>query len=111
MTQHVRNPQPGPLAVISFGLAVGLTWALAVFLLGIDAGLFDWGVTVVAVLSSLYIGYEPTFVGSVAGTVWAFADGFIGGVIIAWLYNRLLLRRARAAPAAEPEETPAAESG
>lgn len=111
MTQHVRNLQPVPLAVISFGLAVGLTWALAVFLLGIAAGLFDWGVTVVAVLSSLYIGYEPSFVGSVAGTVWAFADGFIGGVIVAWLYNRLLLRRARAAPPAEREETPAAESG
>ncbi len=44
MTQHVRNLQPGPLAVISFGLAVGLTWAFAVFLLGIAAGLFDWGV-------------------------------------------------------------------
>ncbi len=55
-----------------------------------------------AVLSSLYIGYAPSFVGSVAGTVWAFADGFIGGVIVAWLYNRLLLRRARAAPPPSP---------
>ncbi len=69
------------------------------------------GVSLVAVLSSLYIGYAPSFVGSVAGTVWAFVDGFIGGVIIAWLYNRFLMRHARVAPPAEPEETPTAEPG
>ncbi len=111
MTQRVRSLQPGSLAAISFGLAVGLTWAFAVFLLGLAAGLFDWGVPVVLVLSSLYIGYAPSFVGSIAGAVWAFVDGFIGGVIIAWLYNRFLLRRLYAPPPAEREETPTAESG
>jgi len=44
-------------------------------------------------LSSVYIGYGPTFVGSISGAVWAFVDGLLFGVVVAWLYNRFLLRR------------------
>lgn len=58
------------------------------------AAFSNWGVPVVAVLSSVYIGYSPTFVGSIAGAVWAFANGFIGGVIMGWLYNKIVSRRA-----------------
>jgi membrane associated rhomboid family serine protease len=53
---------------------------------------------VVQVLSSLFVGYGPSFVGVVAGAVWAFFDGFVAGVLIAWLYNRLLLRRRQPMP-------------
>jgi hypothetical protein len=81
------------LGVISFGLAVGVTSAIFVFLLGVAAALFGWGVPIAVALSSLYIGYGPTFVGAIAGAVWAFVDGLIAGVLIAWLYNRFLLRR------------------
>ncbi len=81
------------LGVVSFGLALGVTSAIFVFLLGIVAAAFGWGVQLAAALSSLYIGYGPTFVGAIAGAVWAFVDGLIAGVLIAWLYNRFLLRR------------------
>jgi hypothetical protein len=81
------------LGVISFGLAFGLTSAIFVFLLGIMAAWFDWGVPIAAALSSLYIGFGPSFVGSIAGAVWAFVDGLAFGVVVAWLYNRFLLRR------------------
>lgn len=77
------------LSVISFGLAVGATAALYVFLLGISAGLFGWGLIAVQVLSNLFIGYEPSFVGAIAGGVWAFVDGLVGGILIAFIYNRL----------------------
>ena len=86
------------LGVVSLGLAMAVTSALFVFVLGLMAGLFGWGVPAVAVLSTLYIGYSPTFVGSVAGGVWAFVDGFIAGALIAWLYNRFLLRRRQHSP-------------
>ncbi len=39
------------------------------------------------------VGYSPTLVGTITGTVWGFADGFVAGILIAWLYNRFLLRR------------------
>ena len=81
------------LGVISFGLALGVTSAIFVFFLGIMAAWFDWGVPAAAVLSSVYIGFGPTFVGSISGAVWAFVDGLLFGVLVAWLYNRFLLRR------------------
>ncbi|MDH3475155.1 MAG: bacteriophage holin [Rhodospirillales bacterium] len=81
------------LGVISFGLALGVTSAIFVFLLGLAAALLGWGVQMAVALSSLFIGYGPTFVGAIAGAVWAFVDGLVAGVLIAWLYNRFLLRR------------------
>ena len=63
------------------------------FILGLAATLFEWGILVVKVLSTLYIGYMPSFVGSIAGAVWAFVDGFIAGALMAWLYNKLLRSR------------------
>lgn len=88
-----ENETHATLGVISFGLALGTAWAIGVALLAIVAGLFGWGVALAAVLQSLYIGYGPSFVGAVAGAVWGFADGFIFGMLIAWLYNRFLLTR------------------
>ncbi len=92
-TQPAVLPGPSRIGVISLGVAIGLTSAFIVFILGIMAGLFGWGVVAVQVLASLYIGYEPSFVGSIAGAVWAFVDGFFVGVMIGWLYNRVLLMR------------------
>ena len=81
------------LGVVSLGLALGVTSAIFVFVLGVVAAFLGWGVQLAAALSSLYIGYGPTFVGAIAGAVWAFVDGLIAGVLIAWFYNRFLLRR------------------
>ena len=92
-----RDHHHQTLGVISFGLAVGLTAAIGVFLLGTLSAVFGWGVPLVLILSSLYIGFEPSFVGSIAGAVWAFVDGLVAGVLIAWFYNRFLLRRQRVA--------------
>ena len=82
------------LGVISFGLAVATTSAVFTFFLGLMATFFGWGIELAMALSSLYIGFSPTFVGTIAGAVWGFVDGFAAGVMIAWLYNRFLLRRA-----------------
>ena len=82
------------LGVISFGLAMGLTWAIFVFGLGVMAAFTGWGALFAQMLASIFIGFSPTFVGAIAGAVWAFVDGLIAGVLIAWLYNRFLLRRA-----------------
>ena len=88
-----EDRQHATLGVISFGLAVGVTFAIFVFLLGIVAAVLGWGVLVAQALSSLFVGYSPTFVGSFAGAVWGFFSGFVVGAMIAWLYNRFLLRR------------------
>ncbi len=88
-----RNQHHTTLGVVSFGLAIGTTSALLIFFLGIMAAFFGWGTPIAAALSTLFIGYGPTFVGSIAGAVWAFVGGLIVGVLVAWFYNRFLLRR------------------
>lgn len=92
---HFRSGTIGyaRLGVISFGLATGIAFALFVFLLGLVAALTGWGAELAGALSSLFLGYSPSVVGAITGAVWAFVDGLIGGVLIAWLYNKLLLRR------------------
>jgi hypothetical protein len=89
-----RDGYHATLGVISFGLALAVTSAVFTFFLGLMATFFGWGIELAAALSSLFIGFSPTFVGTIAGAVWAFVDGFAAGVMIAWLYNRFLLRRA-----------------
>lgn len=81
------------MAVVSFGLALGIVSAVFIFAIGIASWLFGWGTFVVGMLSSLYIGYSPSFVGAISGAVWAFVDGLIGGALFAWVYNKLLRRR------------------
>ncbi len=71
---------------LALGVAVGVLWAIYVFLAGIIA-MFDWGTALVVALSSLYVGYGASIIGALIGAVWAFADGFIAGAIIAWVYN------------------------
>lgn len=77
------------LRVLAFGIAFGITWALGVFLVGLGAMWFGWGNEFISLLSSLYIGYEPTLVGSIIGGILAFIDAFIGGIVFAWIYNWL----------------------
>ena len=39
-------------------------------------------------MASLYIGYEPSFIGGIVGGIWGFFDGFIAGAVVAFFYNR-----------------------
>ncbi|HLD17035.1 MAG TPA: bacteriophage holin [Coxiellaceae bacterium] len=75
------------LNVKGLGLAMGVLWAVAVFLTGLVAAHSNWGHSFVAVMSSLYIGYKPTVVGSLIGAAWGFVDWFIAGCVLGWLYN------------------------
>lgn len=70
----------------AFALAWGVSFGLYALLLGWVA-YFGWAVKAVEVLSSIYIGYAPTFLGGLVGGIWAFIDATIGGAIIAFVYN------------------------
>ena len=83
------------LNVFHFGLALGTTVGAYTFLVGILAMATGWGTELVAVLSTWYVGYNGTLVGSIAGGIWAFLDGFVGGVFISWIYNFFQRKRLR----------------
>ena len=71
---------------LALGVAIGVLWALYVALLAI-AAMFDWGTALVSSMASLYLGYSASIMGAFVGAIWASVDGFIAGVVIAWVYN------------------------
>ena len=72
---------------VSFGLSLGVVWGISLLIMGLVAHHFMYGKPFVAAMAQLYIGYNPSIIGSVIGGLIGFVDAFIGGFIIAWLYN------------------------
>ncbi len=75
----------------AFGIACGLLWGACVLLIGLGNVIWPgYGVAFLEMSASIYPGYEVGGFGSVlVGTLYALVDGFIGGIILAWLYNKL----------------------
>jgi len=71
----------------AMALAVGILWSSLTFFSALMA-MFGWAVDLVDVMGSLYIGYQATFVGAIIGAIWAFIDGYVGSLIVVWLYNK-----------------------
>jgi len=76
------------LNVRAFGLACGAMWGGSMFLLGILDTLSTWGDSWGALMAIAYLGYKPTVLGSIIVGIWGFISAAIGGIILAWLYNR-----------------------
>jgi hypothetical protein len=76
------------LQPLALGVAFGVLWAFSVFFAGLFA-MYGWGTAMVAALGSFYLGYGASIAGAVIGALWAFVDGFVGGFIIAWIYNKV----------------------
>jgi len=72
----------------ALGLALGLTWGGAMFILGVVDIYTVWGDGIGAVMATAYYGYSPTLIGSIIGGLWGFIDAGVGGLVIAWLYNK-----------------------
>ncbi|MDP8264527.1 MAG: bacteriophage holin [Candidatus Aceula lacicola] len=73
----------------ALGLSCGILWGGAMLFLGIFDIFSTWGIGITNLMSTLYIGYQPTILGSIIGAVWGFFDAGVGGFIIALLYNKL----------------------
>lgn len=77
------------LNIKAFALTCSLIWGIGLFFLTWWIIAFDGATGQVTLIGQLYRGYSITPVGSVIGLVWAFCDGFVGGAVFAWLYNKL----------------------
>ncbi len=77
------------LDVKALGLTLGIVWGASVAVMAILAMTVNYGGPFVNALSKFYIGYGLTLRGIIIGAVWGFFDAGIGGVVIAWLYNKL----------------------
>jgi len=80
------------LHVLALGLAAGILWGGAILFAGLANLVWPgYGGAFLEAVASIYPGFYPASgVGAVLlGTVYGLADGVIGGVIFAWLYNVL----------------------
>jgi hypothetical protein len=81
----------------ALGFTLALLWGGAVFLVGLaNLTYSDYGSAFLNVVASIYPGYQatPSFGDVAVGTLYALADGFIGGLVAGWIYNLFVGRRA-----------------
>ena len=71
---------------LAFGFALGVLGAIFTFILGLFA-IRGYGGAYVSAISSVYVGFGPTFLGAILGAIWSFIADFIFGAIFAALYN------------------------
>ena len=79
----------------AFGVGLGLLSGLVIFI-ATNWLVIKGGSTVgphLNLLGQYFIGYRVTFAGSLIGFVYGFATGWIGGVTIGWLYNKIAMAR------------------
>ena len=81
------------LNVKAFALAGGLVWGFNWF------GLTWWyiatkGITheKIAFVSDTYVGFTVSPLGSLVALVYGFLDGFLIGLLVAWIYNKIVSR-------------------
>ncbi len=75
------------LNVKAFGLACGLFWGFGLMLVTWWVILIEGSTGDLLAIGHVYRGYCVSLTGSFIGLAWGLVDGFIGGVILAWLYN------------------------
>ena len=75
---------------VALGLSFGILWGAVLLLLSLTSMFWGYGTEWVDLLGTVYIGAgSGSFVAVIAGTVWAFVDGFVCGWLLSWLYNQL----------------------
>lgn len=74
------------LNIRALALSLATIWSLTVLFLGITS-IFGWGIDIVAVLGTFYLGYSASILGAIIGAIWAFANGIITVMIFGYLYR------------------------
>jgi hypothetical protein len=75
------------LKPLALGLAGGILWGASVFAATLWILIIGSSGVTLALLGKFYVGFSVSIVGAFIGLLWGFADGFIAGLILGWLYN------------------------
>ena len=77
------------LNIKAFALAAGLVWGINWFFLTWFMILFDGITHEITIIGRMYRGWTLSPVGSIVALLWGFLDGFLIGLLVAWIYNKL----------------------
>ena len=78
------------LNVRAFALTCALIWGIGLFCLTWWIIAFEGSTNIPTFIGHIYRGYKISPVGSVIGLAWGLGDGFVGGALFAWIYNKLI---------------------
>lgn len=82
------------LRPLALGVGLGFVWGVSLFIttwVSFYTGYADLFLKTLA--GSIYPGYSISPVGSFLGLIYGFLDGFIGGAVIAWIYNKVVVKK------------------
>ena len=80
-----------PVDKRAFGVAIGVTWALAIFVLTVVELVVEPYPTInPGLLSHFFKGYDVTCAGAFIGAAWGFFSGFCAGWFTAFVRNLVL---------------------
>ena len=71
----------------ALGLAGGLIWGGGIFFITLISIKTSYAQMLLMLLIDIYPGYSISISGAFMGLIWGFVDAFLGGYILAWLYN------------------------
>ena len=77
---------------VALGASFGIISGVMVLGMALLAQVFLDGKPIVAALGTMYISYNTSLINSLLVGVYAFANGFVGGYVVAWIYNFLIDR-------------------
>ena len=77
------------LNIRALALTSGILMGAGLFFVTWWIILFDGTASGPIWISRIYRGYSVTPLGSLIGLIWGFCDWFIGGLVFAWLYNKI----------------------
>jgi hypothetical protein len=78
------------LSALAFGVSLGVITGLSMMFFAWSGWLWGYGASMVDQWASVYPGFGATFKGGFLGLAWGFLEGFILGVVWAWVYNLCL---------------------
>jgi len=76
------------ISVKALALSMGIFWGFCLLISTLLAVYTGYLKETVSMMEGIYPYYSVTPMGSIAGLVWGFVDGFMVGLIFGWLYNR-----------------------
>ncbi len=74
---------------LEIGFIVGFVWAIVLTVWALVAVTIGEVSPLLALITYVYEGFEFTAKGILVGAGWAFADGFVSGFVIAYLFKVL----------------------
>ncbi|MEM1283377.1 MAG: bacteriophage holin [Chlamydiota bacterium] len=77
------------LSAKRLGIAGGILWGATMFIITLANIWFGYAAMWLELMTSIYPGFEVSYVGSIIGLIYGFIDGFVGLFLLAWLYNRV----------------------